>query len=120
LSALKGGQRPVVYGDGEQTRDFVYVDDVVEANLGAALAPVAAGNVYNFNSGRSVALNVILSQLAGLVGVDPRPVDEPARADDLRFSVADVESARRNLGIECIVGNEAGLARVVMATNRSA
>jgi UDP-glucose 4-epimerase len=113
LDALRRGESPVVYGDGEQTRDFVYVGNVVEANLRAADSPGISGRVFNVASGQPVSLNEVLGKLAALLGVEARATHEPARAGDIRHSAADVSAARSALGIETSVSLEEGLKHVI-------
>ncbi len=120
LAALREGERPVIYGDGEQSRDFVYVDDVVEANLRAAIAPGTGGQVYNIASGRSVSLNAMLAGLARLVGSEARPIHQSARLGDIRHSLADISAARSDLGYEVLVPFAEGLTRTVAAAPESA
>jgi UDP-glucose 4-epimerase len=115
VKALIDGERPVVYGDGEQTRDFVYVDDVVQANLLAAQSPDAPGQIINIASGRSVSLNRLLATLIETMSVPGHPVYLPARAGDVRHSAADVSAAAAALGFEILVPFELGLARTVEA-----
>jgi nucleoside-diphosphate-sugar epimerase len=98
LRALVEGKRPVVYGTGEQTRDFTYVGNVVDANLRALSARPAVGQAVNVATGRRTSLNQLLNALAGATGRHPRPVHRPPRAGDILHSVADVSLARRLLG----------------------
>ncbi len=114
IKAIRDGEPPTIYGDGEQTRDFVYVDDVVQANLLAAQSPDAPGQVFNVASGRSVSLNRLLATLIELMGLPCRPNYLPARHGDVRHSAADV-SAAAALGFEILVPFELGLARTVEA-----
>jgi nucleoside-diphosphate-sugar epimerase len=113
LDALRQGESSVVYGDGEQTSDFVYVGNVVEANLRAADSPGTSGRVFNVASGQPVSLNEVLATLAALLGVEARATHEPARAGDIRHSAADVSAARSALGIETYVSLEEGLKHVI-------
>jgi len=98
VTALLDGGRPHVYGDGRQTRDFTFVGNVVQANLLAATVPEAAGAVCNVACGNRVELMALLEMIAELTGTDPEPVFEPARAGDVRDSVADIGLASRLLG----------------------
>jgi len=113
LSALRSGEAPTVHGDGQQTRDFVYVDDVVDANLGAATAPGVAGRAFNIGSGRATTLNDALQTLARVCHTDVCPRHEAARSGDIRHSVANIDRARRELGCAVAVPLEEGLARTV-------
>ncbi|MEW6059679.1 MAG: NAD-dependent epimerase/dehydratase family protein [Actinomycetota bacterium] len=113
--ACLSGRSPVVYGDGEQARDFTYVDDVVEANLRAVVAPErAAGRVLNVAGGRKpTSVNRLLEMIAAELGVEPRPAHEPRRQGDIRRSEADVSLARSLIGYEPRVGIEEGVRRTV-------
>lgn len=115
IKALADGEPPVIFGDGEQTRDFIYVDDVVQANLLAAQSPDAPGQIFNIASGRSVSLNRLLASLIEIMGISSEPVYVPARAGDVRHSAADVSAAAAALGFEILVPFELGLARTVEA-----
>ena len=95
LLALREGSPPTIYGDGEQTRDFVFVDNVVDANLKAAFTADAAGRVFNIASGHAVTLNRLLATMAALTGGDARAQYEPERPGDIRHSLADILAARR-------------------------
>jgi nucleoside-diphosphate-sugar epimerase len=110
--ALLRGERPVIYGDGGQSRDFTYVDNVVHANLLAARreAPLA-GEVLNVGCGTRVSVNELARVVAGLLGrPELGPVYEPERAGDIRHSFADLTRTAERLGYRPIVGFESGLA----------
>jgi nucleoside-diphosphate-sugar epimerase len=97
--ALLAGEAPVVHGDGGQTRDFVYVGDVVAANLCAAAAPaVVCGAAYNVAAGQGTSLLALLALLEGITGQRATPRHEPSRAGDLRHSQADTRLAAERLG----------------------
>jgi UDP-glucose 4-epimerase len=118
VSALLDGERPVVFGDGRQTRDFVYVTDVVDALLLAATAPQATGGAFNVATGRGVSVNDTLRVLATLTRARRPPRHEPARAGDIRHSVADIDAARRAFGYEATVSLADGLARTIEANHQ--
>lgn len=112
LSAALSGRTPVVHGDGGQTRDFVFVEDVVRANLAAAAADRSAcGLSFNVAGGRPVSLNELLSELGALLGRDIVAEYGPERSGDIRHSYASIELARRMLGWEPRVSLRDGLAR---------
>ena len=99
VEALLHDTPPTVNGDGEQSRDFVYVEDVVQANLLACVAPhEAAGEAYNIASGTRSSLNEMYAVLKELLGKDLTPVYGPERAGDIRHSGADITKAREKLG----------------------
>ena len=106
-------EAPVVFGDGGQTRDFTFVDDAVAANLLAADAPRAAGEVVNVAGGRRVSLLELLAELRALTGALAAPRHEPARPGDVRDSLADLGRARQLLGYAPRVDLRTGLARTV-------
>ena len=112
-TACLAGQAPVVFGDGEQTRDFTFVADAVAANLLAADAPRAAGEVVNVAGGRRVSLNELLGEIRTLTGAQVAPRHEAARAGDVRDSLADLGRARELLGYAPRVDLRAGLARTI-------
>lgn len=109
------GRSPVVHGDGEQARDFTYIDDVVEANVLAARAPDAAhGRALNVGGGAApTTVNEILRVVAELTATSPQPVHESPREGDVRRTEADVSLARDLLGYHPSVGIREGLARTV-------
>jgi len=113
IADLKAGARPRVFGDGEQTRDFIFVGDVVEANLRAATADEAVGEVVNVGSGRSTSLNTLLTVLAPLIGSTVEPIYEAERPGDVRHSLAEMSKARRLLGFEARTPLAEGLAQTV-------
>jgi UDP-glucose 4-epimerase len=115
IRSLFRGEHPVVHGEGDQSRDFTFVDDVVEANLAASLAPsqAAAGRAFNIACGGSHSLLELLQVLGRLIGVDPEPVHAPSREGDIRHSQADVSAARDALGFEAKVSLEDGLQRTI-------
>jgi nucleoside-diphosphate-sugar epimerase len=103
-------QQPVIFGDGQQTRDFTYVDNAVQANLLACEAPSASG-VFNVGTGARVSLNQTLEQLRRISGKDLEAKYEPPREGDIRDSQADIRKAREILGYEPAVLFEEGLER---------
>ena len=110
ISALLGGERPVIYGDGEQSRDFTYIDNVVDANLKAAETVKGIGEVINIANGERISLNQLLAELKSLTGKsDVVASYEDARAGDVKHSLADISRARNWLGFEPRVGLRTGL-----------
>ena len=95
---LISGQTPTVYGDGEQTRDFIFVGDVVEANLRAMFRDYHGFRVFNVACGRQTSLNQLLSELRQLTGRSQAPVYAAARAGDIRHSLGDISLIQRELG----------------------
>jgi UDP-glucose 4-epimerase len=115
LRALRSSEAPVIYGDGDQTRDFTFIDSVVDANLRAATANEIAGRVFNVASGRAVSVNALLAQMARLADVEAHARYVPARPGEIRHSVADITAAREGFGYHVLVGLEEGLRRTIKA-----
>ena len=113
VKAILEGAQPTVFGDGEQSRDFTYVDNVVQANLLAARAEGAPGHVFNVGCGGSFTLNELIKKLGKILGMDVTPIYAPERPGDVRHSRADIQRARRALGYEPSLGFEEGLKRTV-------
>jgi nucleoside-diphosphate-sugar epimerase len=113
ITALARGDRPTVYGDGGQTRDFTYIDNVVNANLAACERGEGKGEPINIACGERYSLLQLLQVIGRFLGVDPNPEFLPLRAGDVRDSQASIDRARRLLGFEPDVGFEAGLERTV-------
>lgn len=113
VAALGAGRTPTVFGDGLQSRDFVFVSDVVQALQKAAAAPNISGKVFNVGTGRKITLLELLTVLNNLLGTDIQPRHGPPRAGDVRHSRADVAEARLHLGYEPAVRFEAGLAETL-------
>ena len=108
-TALLRGRRPVIYGDGRQSRDFTYVENVVEANRLALEAPRVRGEAINVANGRRVSLRRLLRAMAAIAGRPPVAIHRPARPGDVRHSLADIRLARRRLGYRPRVDLVAGL-----------
>ncbi|MFO0838641.1 MAG: SDR family oxidoreductase [Phycisphaerae bacterium] len=98
VSRMLSSQRPIIYGDGEQTRDFCFVENVVSANLLAARAEKLAGEVVNIACGERVSLNEIVKLLNGALGTQLTPEYRPARLGDVKHSLAALEAARAVIG----------------------
>jgi UDP-glucose 4-epimerase len=108
MDKLRRGEHVTIYGDGEQTRDFVYVGDVVAAVLAAAGRP---GGVFNVGTGRATSVNALFEACRGVAGVEAEAEHAEARSGDLRHSVLDVSLAERELGWRAETPLEEGLAR---------
>lgn len=108
-TALLEGRQPTIYGDGEQTRDFTFVANVVDGVLRACEAPQAAGEVINVATGGRISLNELLRTMNRIVGTDITATYAPARTGDVRDSQADITKARKLLGYEPSVDLETGL-----------
>lgn len=109
IARLTAGEPPVIYGDGKQSRDFTFVRNVVLGNLAAAAAPGVGGRLFNVASGRSFSLLSLAQTLNAILGKSLTPVFEPARIGDVRDSLADISSAREQLGYHPEVDFHEGL-----------
>jgi nucleoside-diphosphate-sugar epimerase len=112
-NALVEGRSPTVYGDGEQTRDFTYVDNVVDGVLRACTASGASGEVINVATGGRVSLNTLFRTIRDLTGARVEATYAAPRAGDVRDSQADIGKARQLLGYEPSVTFEEGLRRTL-------
>lgn len=113
IDAVLSGGQPVVYGDGEQTRDFVYVEDVVRANILACISPGAPGLAINIGTGCATSLNQLLDAIRRVLKTDIRPIYTEPRPGDVRDSVADITLAREVLGYVPEYGLEDGLSEML-------
>lgn len=113
IAAMSAGRTPTIFGDGLQARDFIYVDNVVEALCLAGQAGAASGQVFNIGTGQGTTILDLLRVLNSLLGTQFQPSHNPPRAGDIRYSVADISSARRDLAFSPKVSFEEGLARTL-------
>lgn len=113
IAAMLRGQPPTIYGDGGQSRDFTYIDNVVHGNLLALTAPEAAGRVMNLATGGRISLLELVDKLNAILGTQFVPVHAEPRPGDIRHSRADINLARELLDFTPIVSFEEGLARTV-------
>jgi nucleoside-diphosphate-sugar epimerase len=121
ITALLAGQSPKIYGDGEQTRDFCYVRNVVHANLLAASADnPLAGEVVNIACGQRISLNSMLAEMQAILGTRIAPTYFPVRAGDVRDSLADISAAGALIGYQPQVSFDLGLAETIKAFRESA
>jgi len=111
LAAMTAGRRPLIQGDGEQSRDFTFIEDVVRANLLAAEAPDVSGRLYNIACGCRTSLLQLVEFFNQLLGTQIRAVHAEPRAGDVRHSLADIERARQDLGYLPSVDMMTGLRR---------
>ena len=110
---LDGEEEPSIYGDGEQTRDFTYIDNVTEGTALALTAPGVAGKVYNVAYGQGVTVNALFERVRELVGADVKPRFVEARPGEVRHSQADVSRAALELGYGTSVSLEEGLSLTI-------
>jgi nucleoside-diphosphate-sugar epimerase len=120
VTAALRKERPVVFGDGEQTRDFCFIDNAVRANLQASTtSSKLAGQVVNIACGERTSLNQLLGYVGELTGQRLDPEYRPARAGDVRDSLADVRAARALIGYEPRIDVREGLKRTIEAFRRT-
>lgn len=113
VATMLAGERPTVFGDGMQSRDFTYVENVVRGNLAAAEAKGAVGAVFNVACGRQFSLLELLASINRVLGTKVEPIFAPPRAGDVRESLADITMAREVLGYEPTVDFDEGLRRSI-------
>jgi UDP-glucose 4-epimerase len=115
ITQMLGSQQPTIFGDGEQSRDFTYIDNAVEANLLACRVPAqqAAGKVFNVATGRRVTLNETFKLLQTLTSYSGSPIYGAERSGDIKHSLADISAAEEHLGYKPKVNFEDGLRRTV-------
>lgn len=113
IDVMVKGKQPIIYGDGLQSRDFCYVENIVAANLLACHHPEASGKVFNISCGESLSLLDLVSVINGLLGTSIQPIFEAERQGDVKHSCADVSRAREVLGFEPHVKFEDGMRKLV-------
>jgi UDP-glucose 4-epimerase len=113
LDAVFAGKPPTIFGDGEQTRDFIFVEDVVRANLAALDAKEAPGAVVNVASGDRLSINQIVSHISTILGREIHPVHEPEREGDIRHSYAETAKAESVIGFTAQTRFEDGLKKYI-------
>jgi UDP-glucose 4-epimerase len=113
ITLMLGGERPTVFGDGYQSRDFTFVGDIVAGNLLAADAPNVSGRVFNVATGHQVNLLELLASLNRLLKTQVEPIFAPPRAGDVRESLADITLARKHLGYSPQIRFDEGLSRSI-------
>jgi len=114
ITAILNGCRPVIHGDGTQSRDFTYIENVVAANILACAAPGAAGEVINVACGERTTVLQMAQYIAEIAGVKIEPEHAPSRPGDVRHSHADIAKARNLLGYKPSVSVREGLARTIL------
>lgn len=112
-SLMLDGRTPRIDGDGQQSRDFTYVGNAVQAVMKAAHAPAASGKVYNIGNGASISILQLVEQLNNLLGTNIQPIHGPPRPGDVRHSQADISRARHDLGYEPTIDFGEGLRRTL-------
>jgi UDP-glucose 4-epimerase len=110
---LLAGVPPIIYGDGEQTRDFTYISNVIDANWVAATHPRAVGEAFNIGCGTRTSLNQLVREMSEILTTSREPQYEPGRAGDVRHSLADTSKAKRLLDYQPAVTLREGLIKVI-------
>jgi UDP-glucose 4-epimerase len=113
VTAMLNGEQPVIYGDGEQSRDFSYVTNVVQANLLAATAPGVGGQVFNIACGKRYDLLELVATINRILSTGIAPVHTAPRVGDIKHSLADIARARKMLGYQVEVEFKEGLRRLI-------
>jgi nucleoside-diphosphate-sugar epimerase len=113
VTAILKDKPPTVFGDGQQSRDFTYVDNVVEANLLAARAKHTAGEIVNIACGEAITVNAIIDMINEILGKDIKPVYAPPRPGDIKHSLADITLAEKLIGFRPIVDFKDGLQKAI-------
>ena len=113
VTAILKDESPLVYGDGEQSRDFTYVDNVVEANLLAARADKTEGQIVNIACGKAVTVNEIIDMINDITGRDIKPIYTDPRPGDIKHSLADITLAGKLIGYKPIVPFKQGLEKAI-------
>ncbi len=109
IPAVIEGRRPIIYGDGRQSRDFTYVSNVVDANIQACTAPGVAGHAFNIACGDRITVKEILGEIRALTGSDVEPIHEDPRPGDILHSQADITKARKKMGWKPVANFREGL-----------
>jgi len=120
IDALHNGNQPIIYGEGEQSRDFTYVENIVQANMKAAFTenPEVFGNIMNIGAGGNTKVNELFRMIADTMGSDMQPNYLPERKGDVLMSSASIEKARKLIGYEPSVLIEEGLRLTIEAFNK--
>ena len=113
VTSILKNKPPTIYGDGEQSRDFTYVDNVVEANLLAARAKQTKGDVVNIACGEAITVNAIIDMINKIVGKNVKPTYLPSRKGDLKYSLADITLAKKLIGFKPVVSFKDGLKKAI-------
>ncbi len=113
ITRMLSNSNPVIYGDGEQTRDFVFVEDCNRANIKASFTDGISGEFFNIGSGMNISVNELFNTIRDITGAKLEPVYEDARKGDVRESLSDISKARRHLGFEPAYTMEAGLRKTI-------
>lgn len=113
ITAFQTGSQPTIYGDGEQSRDFTYIENVIAANISASTAPDVAGEVINVACGSRITVNELALRIGALLGKEVSPEYTPSRQGDVKHSLADVSKAQRLLKYSNLIDIDTGLQKTI-------
>jgi UDP-glucose 4-epimerase len=113
VTAILRGESPTIYGDGSQSRDFTYIDNVISGNLAAAVAPMAVGRVINVACGQQFNLLQLVESINRVLGTNVEPIFAERRPGDIKSSLADISLAQEVLDYRPLVSFEEGLRRSI-------
>ena len=113
ITSMMNGKPIVIYGDGEHSRDFTYIENIIDLNLRACTAPGVAGQVFNGGCGKRIPLNELVSAICRAMDKNVMPIYADERAGDVKHSLADVTKAEKLLGYKPLIGLEEGLLRTI-------
>ncbi len=113
INKISKDESPTIFGDGETTRDFTYIDNVVKANILACLSPNIAGQIFNVAAGEKISLNSLVSKINSILNKNIKPVYSDFRGGDIKHSLADIKKAEQMLGYKVVVGFELGLKKTI-------
>lgn len=113
ITALQTGGQPTIYGDGKQSRDFTYIDNVIAANISASTAPDAAGEVINVACGSRITVNELAHRIGKLLGKEVNPHYDPPRSGDVKHSLAEISKAQKLLNYSHLIDIDSGLQRTI-------
>jgi nucleoside-diphosphate-sugar epimerase len=113
ISSLLKNEPPTIFGDGEQSRDFTYIDNVVQANVLACTTPGVGGEIFNIACGERITLNQLYAELQEILNTSISPKYVDARVGDVKHSLADIEKAKKRLNFEVLISFKEGLKRTV-------
>ena len=113
IKALEHGGQPTIHGDGEQSRDFTFIENVIKANISASTAPEAAGRVMNIACGSRITINELAQKIAALLGKELKPNYVESRVGDVKHSLADITRAQTYLNYSDLVDVDCGLQKTV-------
>lgn len=119
MERLSEGRPPIIFGDGNQTRDFIHVDDVVEAFIRALEIPLERATIVNLGSGRPVKIIELARIMTKLYGMEAEPIHAPPRPGDIRDSYADISLARKVLGWSPRISLEDGLRKLIKEAGKA-